>query len=299
MQRASYSIARQPPLQQALADPAPAYGSKGRKERSLHDALMRRKTDVGSQVRSGLAEKAGLFNGSRLPGTGQVGNVPLSALAQHVNSGDNSTRQREGTTLLSTAPRPTRKIVTSGPQLRPDPATVIFLDVDGVLHSLYGSDFFVESSMRAFEQIVLTSNATVVLSSTWRLKPHATAQVHSILRKRGLTGIADRTPDFSGRGIVRREDEVVDWLRRHPEVEHWIAIDDMDLAHPLSPLHTVMKAHFLKTDSNCGLMRSIHVEKALKLLRNPRGSLEEPSQPSGGEKSRSSEPSSGQHQQRR
>lgn len=174
----------------------------------------------------------------------------------------------------------------AGKQVEADPTTVVFLDVDGVLHPLRGNDLFVERCVQALEQIVLESNATIILSSAWRLNPRAATTVNTFLKRRGLSGIADKTPNLNPPGCfyVPREEEIIDWLRRHPEVEHWVAIDDMDLASVQSSHVKLMQAHFVKTNSNTGLSTQLHVEKARRLLQNPRGSI--PAPPSVLERSR-------------
>eukprot|EP00930_Biecheleria_cincta_P065786 TRINITY_DN51697_c0_g1_i1.p1 TRINITY_DN51697_c0_g1~~TRINITY_DN51697_c0_g1_i1.p1 ORF type:complete len:275 (+),score=33.00 TRINITY_DN51697_c0_g1_i1:24-827(+) len=158
-------------------------------------------------------------------------------------------------------------------QEKPDPAVVVFLDVDGVLHGLGAYQLFHEPCMRAFEQIVMASNAKVVLSSNWRLKPKARAMLQSVLQGRGLAGVADDTPDMSAK-THRREEEIISWLRRHQEVKHWVALDDMDLARCDSPHRSLVCAHFLRTDSETGLLEGWHVTAALQMLQNPKGDVE-------------------------
>ena len=48
------------------------------------------------------------------------------------------------------------------------PVRVVFLDVDGVLHSLAGDEMFNSACMDRLRRIVHSSNATIVLSSSWR-----------------------------------------------------------------------------------------------------------------------------------
>lgn len=160
------------------------------------------------------------------------------------------------------------------------PGTFVFLDIDGVLHSLYGQDMFRESCSRVLEKIVNTSGAAIVLSSTWRLQQRSTDQVNLFLKRRGLPTIYDKTPDLttiSGRQ-TRREVEICHWLDRHPEVLSWIAIDDMDLQADQSPFAARMRGHFVKTDSSNGLTPH-HGELALKLLNRQLAALAGPLSP--------------------
>jgi len=101
---------------------------------------------------------------------------------------------------------------------------VIFLDVDGVLNSsktverwrgLIGID---ASLARRFAGLQQSTGANVVLSSTWRLS----RTWRSTMRKNGVVGVIDRTPDLPGRP---RGEEIEAWLR-HPEVEVYAILDD-------------------------------------------------------------------------
>ncbi|CAE7906748.1 unnamed protein product, partial [Symbiodinium microadriaticum] len=157
-------------------------------------------------------------------------------------------------------------------QTLPDPAVVVFLDVDGVLHASDGIQRFNETSMHALRCLVLSCNATVILSSAWRRSPRQLALADSMLRSHGLAGVADSTPDLRDQGRSR-EDEILLWLKRHPEVRHWVALDDLDLAPMSSPHRRLMIPHFVKTDPEHGL-KEPGVAKALRLLRNPRGCVE-------------------------
>jgi len=70
-------------------------------------------------------------------------------------------------TNLSAAPRPLR---------------IVFLDVDGVLHSLHGQDFFVEECMQSLFKITHGSGAQIVLSSTWRTRDDQVVLLNRQLR---------------------------------------------------------------------------------------------------------------------
>mmetsp|Transcript_43562 Transcript_43562/g.97707 ORF Transcript_43562/g.97707 Transcript_43562/m.97707 type:complete len:246 (+) Transcript_43562:47-784(+) len=158
-------------------------------------------------------------------------------------------------------------------QAVPDPCVVVFLDIDGVLHASDGIQRFTERSMMALRYIVLHYNATVVLSSAWRRSPRTWALADAMLRSHGLAGVADATPDLKGSGH-RREDEILIWLKRNPEVCHWVALDDADLAPHSSPHRQLMMAHFVMTDPELGLMET-GAARAMRLLQNPRGNVEE------------------------
>jgi len=139
--------------------------------------------------------------------------------------------------------------------------TVIFLDVDGVLHSLYGDDLFKESCMALFERIVRATDASIVLSSSWRVEAGKVAILNSVLQKRKLPIACDCTRDLN----MPREVEICEWLDRHPGVVRWIVIDDMDLQCKPTPQAQRLQGHFVRTRSGEGLTQQ-DAELAIRLL---------------------------------
>jgi hypothetical protein len=126
---------------------------------------------------------------------------------------------------------------------------VIFLDIDGVLNStktverwrgLIGID---AALPRRFAVLQQSTGADVVLSSTWRLS----RTWKSTMRKNGVVGIIDRTPDLPGRS---RGEEIEAWLAAHPEVEVYAILDDDNDMLPHQP-------HFKTCFSKGGLTERI------------------------------------------
>jgi len=103
---------------------------------------------------------------------------------------------------------------------------VIFLDIDGVLNCTRTENprkfpYIVDPVLLArFTRLIDLTGAEVVLSSTWRYDP---AGVFSA-KYYGVPFI-DVTPDMPNRP---RREEVLSWLKQHPEVERFIVIDDED-----------------------------------------------------------------------
>jgi hypothetical protein len=145
-------------------------------------------------------------------------------------------------------------------------STIVFLDVDGVLHPTYEafSKRFHVGCMRALARILKTSGATVVLSSTWRTNPQSIGQVNEALAQYGCNAIADSTPCHA---TSVREQEISAWLASHAgQVGRWIAIDDIELCgNWADPCSMRMKNHFVHTNKNTGLTEA-DVELALRLL---------------------------------
>ena len=103
---------------------------------------------------------------------------------------------------------------------------VIFLDIDGVLNCKRTPNprnfpFIVDPALlNRLNRLLELTDAKVVLASNWRYDP---AGMFSA-RHYGVPFI-DTTPDLPNQP---RRNPIVDWLRRHPDVERFIVIDDED-----------------------------------------------------------------------
>ena len=102
----------------------------------------------------------------------------------------------------------------------------IFLDIDGVLNSDETTNprkfpYIVDNRLlNIFRELVRITEAKVVLSSTWRVDP-----VGLLAAKFYGVPFHDVCPDFPG---APRCEEVVSWLRTHPEVVRYVVLDDDD-----------------------------------------------------------------------
>lgn len=152
-----------------------------------------------------------------------------------------------------------------------DPSKVLFLDVDGVLRPLHsrqdafqhartidiggskvallgnseasaGIDFW-PTAMRALRFIVQKTGARIVLSSDWRKEEVLRKGIASSFEEYRMPPLYSQTPDldFAAPGVIKalhssfrekRCKEIRKWLRQHPNVTTWIAIDDIDLSLP-------------------------------------------------------------------
>lgn len=118
---------------------------------------------------------------------------------------------------------------------------VIFLDVDGVINS--GNNqlrnarlkrtcetmYFNPVCMKLLKELVESTGADLVLSSTWRLPDEKTKSVCH------LDNLIKRLADyelglFSQTGPTRfcRNDEINEWLRSHPDVDGYVILDDVN-----------------------------------------------------------------------
>eukprot|EP00435_Cladocopium_sp_Y103_P034838 s2584_g9.t1 len=130
---------------------------------------------------------------------------------------------------------------------------VIFLDLDGVLHSVDAveHEFFRESCVFALRRLVDSCNAQVVLSSTWRLSPELRQDAYLQLAERAVQVVGD-TP----RGCSRAA-EILAWVEGNCSAQPWLAIDDLPLELPAD--------HVVRTDPFAGLTEA-DVDEALEKI---------------------------------
>ena len=155
---------------------------------------------------------------------------------------------------------------------------IIFLDIDGVLNSRAfmtrmhkaGKKFTLFDDLdfdavKVLNDVVKKTGAKVVLSSTWR-RHHSITWMRSILARHGFEGpLIDFTPTevdlptpLPPFEYPQRGHEIQDWLTRHPEVTHFVIIDDdSDMAH--------LKHKLVQTSFDDGLLPK-HIEAIEKHL---------------------------------
>lgn len=149
---------------------------------------------------------------------------------------------------------------------------VVFLDIDGCLNTprtwgawaRLGRPESLEPGLVArAREICQRTGARAVLSSTWRLCAAGLPGTVLALEQRGWPdarrAFAGATPKLSctSRPVVRRREEIEEWLRAHPEVEAYAVVDD-DLDAEI-PGRTVF------VDREVGLSDA-NVEQAVALL---------------------------------
>src|SRR3954469_2921313 len=103
---------------------------------------------------------------------------------------------------------------------------VIFLDIDGVLNSTSTPNprkfpYIVDRELVGrFQALVRKTAATVVLSSTWRVDP-----IGRLAAKHFEVPFSDCCPDMPD---AHRCDEMLCWLRQHPQATRYVVLDDSD-----------------------------------------------------------------------
>lgn len=132
-------------------------------------------------------------------------------------------------------------------------AALVFLDVDGVLHTAFGGDKeFKVSCMKALCHLVHETQAALVLSSTWRLEPEGRASVEAALSAYGLPPLIGMT---GSEARSRRHVEILDALALFPEASRWVVLDDQ----------TIRLGRFVQTDGRTG-MKKADAERAIHVL---------------------------------
>ena len=107
---------------------------------------------------------------------------------------------------------------------------LVFLDVDGVLHSInaHDQDTLNSSCCDSLETIVRATDARLVLTGAWRLYPALVERVEALLKKRGLRPLLGKAPSLTAKGH-NREREIRAWfVNNRPKKDpgrRWIALD--------------------------------------------------------------------------
>merc|ERR1712224_1146763 len=103
---------------------------------------------------------------------------------------------------------------------------------------LSDSDFSAKA-LDNLRNIIQQTGAAIVLSSEWRRTEAMKDSIGIALRTRGMPQLWDATPILKPRpellkgdmAIVwceRRAREIGQWLKQHPDVTSWVALDDLD-----------------------------------------------------------------------
>lgn len=150
-------------------------------------------------------------------------------------------------------------------------------------------DDFDKKAVKVLNEILEQTGAEIVVSSDWRL--HATLEeLGDYYESQGITkrpvAVTDIFKDlfpkewnafrFRADLEVERSMEIGHWLENHPEVTHWVAIDDLDMS-----VGFLSKYFSGEGDKNPGLSNFVHTprsregikqsgikEKVIKFLTN-------------------------------
>lgn len=128
---------------------------------------------------------------------------------------------------------------------------VIFLDIDGPMipvRAMYlpqqtlVASVFDPCAVALLNRLLLFSEAKLVISSTWRHKGKDPCV--QVLEKNGINpAVLHEHWDTPRKMSSTRTEEIRMWLDRHPEVKHYVAIDDEQLDFELLPSAVQCDAH--------------------------------------------------------
>ena len=136
-------------------------------------------------------------------------------------------------------------------------------------------DNFNKKAVDVLNDILKQTGAEIVVSSDW--KGHATLEeLKEMYIKYGvIKSPIDVTPNhYFGRYELEmtRCSEIKDWLEEHPEVTHWVAVDDLDLSEKFGAIsgnsNGGLKNFVLTPKSSEGIKQSGIKEKILKFLND-------------------------------
>lgn len=148
---------------------------------------------------------------------------------------------------------------------------VIMLDIDGVLNPSCSMkerhptrQILDNKCVARLKKIVDATDARIVLTSTWRfgaLMPECPSLVAEFDRLRAEMRTHGLKIFSVTKKLGRRDDEIMDWLEHHPNVESWVAIDDDSF-----DMTSVIKAErFVHTNTLIGLQDE-HIKLAINIL---------------------------------
>ncbi|CAD7926750.1 unnamed protein product [Amoebophrya sp. A25] len=221
----------------------------------------------GDQSRYGSVQKSG-------PGLGRSG----SMTGLRTTMGPTVTKSGSVTSLTSSSPAGSpAKRSSSGSQggrtlsnsehfkqeqeERQRKPKIVFLDVDGVLHSIRVTrqeQLFNGQKMALLRKILQATDAQIVLSSAWRRTAPTLRMAYAMLSKHGIATPIDITPDYGVCG--KRSAEILTWVDKYG-IKDWIAIDDMDLNQG----EPRMRPHFIRCNPLIGLTNDL-VEQSISIL---------------------------------
>lgn len=137
---------------------------------------------------------------------------------------------------------------------------------------------FVPRCLAGLKRIVRETDASIVLSSTWRETPAGVAAVNDQLARHGLPCLVGATACLSSCCTSRRAREIAAWLGEQPAntVSSFLILDDDDVcrapgaAADDGATRTVdeLRGHFVRTDKGVGLCQD-DCDRAIRILLEP------------------------------
>ena len=144
---------------------------------------------------------------------------------------------------------------------------VIFLDIDGVMNSVYGEGPFEAdmelSKLSLLRKLILESSSSgIVLTSDRRYSPYYMKEFLATLSSLRIPYISKtRDPKKPKEGFDNRGLQIRDYLIEHEEIERLVILDDID-----DGISSFFPMEFIKVDRYKGLDEEIY-QRALGVLK--------------------------------
>jgi hypothetical protein len=141
----------------------------------------------------------------------------------------------------------------------------------------YRFDNFDKKAIKVLNTILEETGAEIVVSSDWRL--HANLeQLGEYYLSQGICkkpiAVTDMFKDifpsewaqlrFRAELELERSMEIGNWLEKHPEVTHWVAVDDLDMSIDFLSSHFASKDG---SDSKPGLSNFVHTPRSYEGIK--------------------------------
>lgn len=145
---------------------------------------------------------------------------------------------------------------------------LLFLDVDGVLNNAAlvrteGHFALGCKQLCLLKTITAATCCEIVLSSSWRLYDEHLDALRAGFESHLVPHWIGQTPDL---GFVRREAEILAWLRDYPDPATVVILDDDHEAQIATPLERFHRCLFVPTDFAHGLTLE-HTEAILEFFK--------------------------------
>ena len=138
---------------------------------------------------------------------------------------------------------------------------VIFLDFDGVINDYLSFNQINDYNVEVLKRIINEINAKVVVTSSNKYVWQINNNVEGLLNSYYIKGLKEKGIDVFGYTPFKeykREQEILDYLKKHPEITQYVILDDDYIIEPL-------KEHEIFLDLQAGL-REKHISPAIKIL---------------------------------
>ena len=146
---------------------------------------------------------------------------------------------------------------------------VIFLDFDGVINDYMTINEINEYNVEMLKRIINDTGAKIVVTSSWKypyqrnnknMEGFLNNNYYARTLKENGIDIIDCTPYIKEQGIKdnQREQEILEYLKNHPEITQFLILDDDYIIETL-------KEHEIFLDLQAGL-REKHIIPAIRIL---------------------------------